>query len=76
MSRDTCDNCGSDTFGEGHFAVGKLWCAECWSGQHSAMPPTPAYRRQIELWLAPKVPPAQQTLSLAQATQAQGASRG
>jgi hypothetical protein len=57
-NRDTCDNCGSETFGEGHFAIGKLWCAECWSGRRPpvSMPPTPAQRRQLALWCKPKVP--------------------
>jgi hypothetical protein len=25
--KDVCDICGSATWGEGHFAIGKLWCA-------------------------------------------------
>jgi len=32
-TRDVCDVCGSDTFSEGRFSMGKLWCAECFSGQ-------------------------------------------
>jgi protein-arginine kinase activator protein McsA len=54
--RDVCDNCGSETFSEGHFAVGKLWCAECWSGRKPAvaMPPSPAQRKQFELWISPR----------------------
>ena len=65
MIHDTCDNCGSETWDEGHFAVGKLWCAECWSGRKPplAMPPTPAQKQQIDLWIATR-PPAQQTLRL------------
>jgi len=65
-TRDVCDNCGSETFSEGHFAVGKLWCRECWTGRKPAvaMPPNAAQRRQLELWCAP------------QAAQRQGALRG
>jgi hypothetical protein len=56
LTRDICDICGSETFSEGHFAVGKLWCRECWSGRKPAIanPPTPAYRAQIDLWCAPR----------------------
>jgi hypothetical protein len=55
---DTCDNCGAKLEGQAHFAVGKTWCAACWSGQRPpvANPPTPAYQRQIELWCAPRTP--------------------
>ena len=57
-TRDTCDNCGSATFGEGHFAVGKLWCRECWAGRKPAvaMPPTEAGKLAIAAWIAPKNP--------------------
>jgi hypothetical protein len=55
---DACDLCGAvaadgDTM---HFALGKLWCAECWAGQRPAvaMPPNANERRQLELWLAPQ----------------------
>jgi hypothetical protein len=74
MSRDSCDNCGSETFGEGHFAVGKLWCSACWSGRKPpvAMPPTEKGKRAIASWIAPR-PPRQLGLNLAQATQREGA---
>jgi hypothetical protein len=87
MSRDACDVCGSDTFGEGRFSMGKLWCLECFSSQRPpvANPPTPAYREQIKRWLAPrretpatkgKSQPAQLALAGVELAQPQGASRG
>jgi hypothetical protein len=60
--RDICDNCGS-AFHEGHFAVGKLWCSDCWSGRRPpvAMPCTPSQRAQLDLWCAPLVSAKGQT---------------
>lgn len=53
---DTCDNCGTQLEGEAHFAIGKTWCASCWSGRQppkGIMPPSPAYQRQLRPWCAP-----------------------
>lgn len=66
LTRDHCDLCGSETFSDGRFALGKLWCSECWSGRQppkGIMPPTPAYRAQLDLWCAPRTgtPPKAQT---------------
>ena len=55
-ARMPCDLCGSqDWSGDAHFALGKLWCPECWAGQHPAvsMPPTASQRRQLDLWTRP-----------------------
>ena len=70
FTRDHCDNCGCE-FSEGRFVVGKLWCSECWSGRRppEAMPCTPEQRRQLALWMAPKVPAKARTLSHSQAAQ-------
>jgi hypothetical protein len=55
-NRDVCDVCGSDTFAEGRFSMGKLWCLECFSGQRPPipMPPTPLQLDIIRDWIAPK----------------------
>jgi hypothetical protein len=76
--RDVCDNCGSETFSEGHFAVGKLWCRECWSGRTpaKAMPPSPVYKKQIEAWCAPRVPAAPRTPRPGEMVQPEGVQRG
>ena len=59
MIVDTCDNCGLPLDDASHFAVGKTWCRKCWSGRRPpvAMPPTPAQRKQLNLWCAPKAKP-------------------
>jgi len=68
-TRDHCDICQSETFSEGVFKMGKLWCRECFSGRTApvAMPPTAAQRLQLDMWLAPH--PSSQAFNLAQATQ-------
>ncbi len=61
---DVCDNCGSETWNEGHFAVGKLWCRECWAGRKPATPQPVSEegKRAIEKWIAPRRPqPARQS---------------
>jgi hypothetical protein len=54
-NRDACDLCGAtpDTF---HFAMGKLWCPECWVGQRPAVatPPTKSQQMQLADWTAPR----------------------
>jgi hypothetical protein len=79
-TRDCCDICGSATFAEGRFSMGKLWCVECFSGQRPpvSMPPTEAGKRQIVAWLRPRTstPAAQQTLAGVELGRPQGASRG
>jgi hypothetical protein len=55
-SRDACDLCGSQTWeGDAHFAMGKLWCPECWAGREpaAAMPPTRLEQLLLEQWIAP-----------------------
>jgi len=53
--KEPCDLCGSTCWDTAHFAMGKLWCPECWAGREAAaaMPPTPAERRQLDLWMQP-----------------------
>lgn len=74
-TRDVCDACGA-AFEEGHFSSsdGKVLCSECHSGRRppsGIMPPTPAYKRQLKLWCAPRTgtPPRQQTLRLGELAQ-------
>ena len=52
----TCDCCGLPTDGAARFALGRWWCAECWSGQRPpvAMPPTAAEKASIAAWIAPR----------------------
>jgi len=55
---DACDLCGA-VAADGdvmHFAVGKLWCCECWAGQRPAvaMPPTAHEQRSLLDWIAPQ----------------------
>ena len=52
--RDACVVCGGDQYRDAHFALGRIFCAECW--------------RSIEACRR-KRPPVQQTLNLVQATQ-------
>jgi len=56
MQIDVCDNCGGALDDGSHFAVGKTWCRECWSGQRPpvAMPPTAAQVKQLDLWCQPR----------------------
>jgi hypothetical protein len=53
--RDACDLCGSTCWDTAHFAVGKLWCEECWAGREPAvsMPPTPREQLLLATWIAP-----------------------
>lgn len=55
--REACSVCGSDQWRDGHFTGGRLICAACW--------------REIASQKGNKVPPAQQTLNLAQAAKPQ-----
>jgi hypothetical protein len=57
-TRDACDICGSATWSAGHFAIGKVWCAECWAGRKPAasMVPTTYQQTQIAAWLRPQRP--------------------
>jgi hypothetical protein len=55
---DCCDLCGSvaadgDTM---HFAMGKLWCMECFSGQRPAVskPPTKSQQQALLDWIQPQ----------------------
>jgi hypothetical protein len=54
---DTCDNCGASLDDGSHFAVGKTWCRECWSGRKPpvAMPCTPRQLDIIRDWIQPRV---------------------
>ena len=38
------------------FRLGEAVVSECWAGRNpaAAMPPTPAERRQLDLWMAPQ----------------------
>ena len=56
MSNRVCDVCGSESWGEGHFFAGRVWCRACWSGRTpaKAMPPTPHQRALIRAWIAPR----------------------
>jgi hypothetical protein len=80
MSNRVCDVCGSESWGEGHFFAGRVWCRACWSGRKpaTAMPPSEAGKLAIAAWLRPrdKVPPAQLALAGVELAQPQGASRG
>jgi hypothetical protein len=81
MSRDARSNCGSETFGEGHFAISKLWCAERWSGSKPpvAMPPNARQRVQIARWIAPRTgtPPRQLSFATRELVKpGEGVSRG
>jgi hypothetical protein len=53
-TRDCCDICGaaSDVF---HWAMGRLWCEECWQGREPAvsMVPTKSQAAQLSLWMQP-----------------------
>jgi hypothetical protein len=54
--RDACDLCGSTCWDSAHFAMGKLWCEECWQGREpaEAKPPSPSEARQLALWMLPQ----------------------
>jgi hypothetical protein len=55
-ARMPCDLCGSQTWdGDAHFALGKLWCPECWAGQRPAASMVPNAHEQLALadWIAP-----------------------
>ena len=71
-ARDVCDLCGSETFSEGRWSMGKLWCSDCFRGQRPAvaMPPSERGKAAIKVWLAPR-PPRQQTLRLGELVGAQ-----
>ena len=53
-TRDCCDICGSasDVF---HWAMGRLWCEECFAGQRPAVakPCTPRERQLLLAWIQP-----------------------
>jgi hypothetical protein len=61
MTRDTCDVCGGELDDGSHFAIGKTWCAACWSGQRPpvAMPPTARQLDIIRDWIRPRLPQRQ-----------------
>jgi hypothetical protein len=53
--KELCNACGCD-WQQAHFIAGRLLCERCWAGREpaAAMPPTPAERRQLDLWMAPQ----------------------
>jgi hypothetical protein len=52
-----CDLCGCRIEGHAHFALGRVWCSECFVEEPPmAMPPLPREAEQIAEWLKPLSP--------------------